>query len=264
FAAAPSLAQNPPAGGAPPQVPPAGEGAAPQPAARRAPRPYAQVIPARAHTERGAITAQKVDDRFFLEVADSIVGRDYLLVSRLAGAPAGMGGTESAGNSLNERMVRWERVNDRVQLKSISVAAVADDSLPIARSVRENNYAPILASFPIAAFGKDSNTYVIDVTDFFGGDTPALSGLNTAQRRTYGVRRFDTARSYVSAVRAFPTNVEVRHVQTFDASDPPGDRSGGTVSLEMRQSLVLLPKVPMRPRNFDERVGFFTVHHVNY
>ena len=263
--AAPLFAQNPPPVIPAAQTPPAGEAAQPAAnAARRAPRPYAQVITARAHTERGNISAHKVDDRYFLEVADSTMGRDYLLVSRLAGVPAGTGGFQSAGSSVNERMVRWERLGDRVLLRSISVDAVADDSLPIARSVRENNYAPILASFPIQAFARDSNAYVLDVTDFFGGDTPALSGLNAAQRRTYGVRRFDTARSYVSGVRAFPINVEVRHVQTFDASDPPGDRSGGTVSLEMRQSLVLLPKEPMRPRNFDERVGFFTVDRVNY
>ena len=68
----------------------------------------------------------------------------------------------------------------------------------------------------------------------------------------------------MSGVRAFPINVEVRHVQTFDASDPPGDRTGGTISLEMRQSIILLPKVPMRPRNFDPRVGYFTVDRVNY
>ena len=262
---APLLAQNPPVT-PPAQTPAAGEAPAPQNAnaPRRAPRPYAQVITARAHTERGNLTAHRVDDRFFLEVADSTMGRDYLLVSRLAGVPAGTGGFQSAGSSVNERMVRWERVGDRVLLRSISVGAVADDSLPIARSVRENNYAPILASFPIQAFARDSNAYVLDVTDFFGGDTPALSGLSAAQRRTYGVRRFDTARSYVSGIRAFPLNVEVRHVQTFDASDPPGDRAGGTVSLEMRQSLVLLPKEPMRPRNFDQRVGFFTVERVNY
>src|SRR6185436_10033993 len=53
-------------------------------------------------------------------------------------------------------------------------------------------------------------------------------------------------------------------VQTFDAGAAPGDRTSGTISLEMRQSMILLPKVPMRPRHFDERVGFFTTRRVNY
>ena len=153
---------------------------------------------------------------------------------------------------------------DRVLLKSIGHDAVADDSLPIAKSVAENNYAPIVGAFPIAAFAKDSTAYVIDVTDFFNTDNPATSGLNAAQRRTYGVRRFDPARSYISSVRGFPINVEVRQVQTFDAATPPSDVNSGTVTMETRQSFVLLPKVPMRPRNADARVGFFTVSRVNY
>jgi hypothetical protein len=136
-------------------------------------------------------------------------------------------------------------------LKSISVDSYADEETPIAKSVAQNNFAPILASLPIAAFGKENASAVVDVTDFFAGDTPALSGLSTTQRRTFGVQRFDTARSFVSDIRSFPTNVEVRHVQTFAATDGPGDRSGGTVSLEMRQSIVLLPKEPMKPRTFD-------------
>lgn len=260
-----AVAQNPPAGAPPAQQPPAA--AAPQQgggALPRRPRLYTQVITDRAKTEHGGITVHSVDDKWFFEVPDSLLDRDILLVSRMGAVPAGSGGFEYAGTEAARRVVRWHRVNDRLQLQSISFAAVADDSLPISISVRNNNYAPILAAFPIQAFSRDSTSYVLDVTDFFGGDTPGISGLSAAQRRTYGVRRFDPARSYVSSVRSFPINVEVRQVQTFDAATPPSDPSGNTVSLEMRQSMILLPKVPMRPRIDDERVGFFTVSHVNY
>jgi hypothetical protein len=265
IAADSSLAQvTPPV--TPPAAPATGaEGAPPAgAAARRGPRPYAQVITARAHTERGGITVHRVDDRYFFEVPDSLMGRDFLMVTRMAGVPAGSGGFQSAGSSLNERMIRWERVAERVLLRSISTDAVADDSLPIARSVAQNNYSAIIGAFPIAAFTRDSNAFVIDVTDFFSSDNPATSGLSADQRRVYGVRRFDPARSYVNGMRGFPINIEVRQVQTFDAATPPSDRNGGTLSMETRQSIVLLPKTPMRPRNADPRVGFFTVDRVNY
>ncbi len=264
-----AVAQRGGRGGQPAPQPqqPAGEGAAPAtaPAARRGPRPYDQVVPGRARTEHGGITVHRVDDRWLFEVPDSLMGRDFLMV-RLPGRrkPAGTPGLTPSGAVVSERMVRWSRAGERVLLQVIPTNATADESLPIAQSVRENYYGPILAAFPIQAFSGDSTSYVVDVTDFFGGDTPALSGLNANERRTYGVRRYDAARSYVSSVRSFPINVEVRHVQTFDATDPPADRSSGTVSLEMRQSIVLLPKAPMRPRYFDPRVGFFTISHINY
>src|SRR5690242_13590705 len=93
---APMSAQNPPATGTPPQEagqqPPAAGGN------RRAPRPYEQVITSRATSERGALVVHKVDDRYFFEVPDAVLGRDWLLVSRLSGVPAGSGGFQSAGS----------------------------------------------------------------------------------------------------------------------------------------------------------------------
>jgi hypothetical protein len=240
----------------------AGEGQGGQ--QRRRPRPYAQVVTDRAVTDTGGITVHRVDDRWLFEVPDSLVGRDFLLVSRIAGVPANFGGFLSAGTSIEERVVRWGRQRDRVILRTIAFDAVADDSLPISLSVASNNVGAILAAFPIEAFGKDSASYVVDATSFFGGDTPALSGLSPAQRRQYQVRRLDPARSFVTAVKSFPMNVEVRHTQTYDAGEPPSDRASGTISLEMRQSLVALPTTPMRPRYADPRAGFFAVTRVNY
>src|SRR5690242_15183120 len=64
----PIAAQNPPATAPPQQAagdpPQTGTGQA----GRRAPRPYEQVITARAVTERGALIVHKVDDRYFFEV----------------------------------------------------------------------------------------------------------------------------------------------------------------------------------------------------
>ncbi len=253
-------AQTPPPGGA--AQPPAGNQA--QQPQRRGPRPYAQVITDRAITDAGGITVHRVDDRWFFEVPDSLLRRDFLMVSRVAAVPSNFAGFTSAGTSIAERVVRWERNGERVMLRAIGFGAVADDSLPIAISVASNNLGPILAAFPIQAFSRDSTAAVLDVTDFFAGDTPALSALDAAQRRTYQVRRLDPTRSYINTVRSFPLNVEVRHTQTFDAGEPPSDRGAATVSVEMRQSLVLLPKAPMRPRHADARIGFFTVGRVNY
>ncbi len=245
-------------------TPPAANPPAATQPARRGPRPYAQVVTDKAVTDAGGITVHRVDDRWFLEVPDSLLRRDFLLVSRVAAVPTNFSGFTSAGTSIAERVVRWERNGDRLMLRSIGFSAFADDSLPVALSVASNNLGPILGAFPIQAFTRDSASAVLDVTDFFSGDIPAISALDAAQRRTYQVRRLDPARSYVNHVRSFPLNVEVRHTQTFDAGEPPSDRDAGTISVEMRQSLVLLPREPMRPRHADERIGFFSVERVNY
>ncbi|HEX8432370.1 MAG TPA: DUF5117 domain-containing protein, partial [Longimicrobium sp.] len=201
----------------------AGTGAGAAGAAPRRPRPYAQVITPRAVTDTGAVTVHRVDDKWMFELPDSLMGRSFLLVGRVAAVPANFGGFLPAGTSVQERLVRWERQADRVVLRAVDVDAVADDSLPIARSVASNYLGAILAAFPVQAYGRDSSA-VVDVTEFFGGDTPALSGLSTAQREQYRVRRLDPARSFINTARSYPLNVEVRHTQTFEAAAPPSDR----------------------------------------
>src|SRR3990170_1981121 len=74
-----------PLAGQQPPPPPAGQQpSSPGQQQRRGPRPYAEVIPPRAVTDSGGITVHQVDDRWFFEVPDSLRGRDFLLVSRIA------------------------------------------------------------------------------------------------------------------------------------------------------------------------------------
>ena len=262
FAAAQQPTPVPSTGAGTPATGAAAQGTLPAP---RRPRPYAQVVTDRARTDKGGITVHRVDERWLLEVPDSLVRRDFLFVTRIAGVPSGLTGFTFAGTSVEERLVRWERLSDRMLLRVIQTTAYSDDSLPIASSVASNNVGAILAAFPVLAYTSDSASTVVDVTDFFAGDTPGISGLGAAQRRAYQVRRLDPSRSFVSAMRSFPGNLEIRHTQTFEAGEPPGgDQGSATITLEMRQSIVLLPKTPMRPRYADDRVGFFSVSRVNY
>ena len=224
---------------------------------------YADVIKD-AESDDGLFTVHRKDEDYLFEIPDSLLGRDMLLISRIAGKMDGLGGFQSAGAATNRQMVRFERRGDRIMLRKHSGVAVADDTLAIAASVEANYFPPILESWEIEARGPDSASSVIDVTDFFGGDTPHLSGLSPAQRRNYGVRRLDADRSFISRVRSYPLNVNVRHTLTYDAASPPTDEAANTVTLEMNQSLVLLPAEPMRPRYADPRVGYFTVSRINY
>lgn len=228
------------------------------------PDPYGEVVTSEAVSDTGLVTVHQVGEDWLFEIPDSILERDLLLITRIAGVQAGMGGYLPAGVSLNEQLVRFQRVGDRILLRRHATQQTAPDSLPIHRSVVSNNFPPILASFDIEARGPDSTTSVIDVTDFFGGDTPAISGLRPSQRREYQVRRLDSSRSFITRMGSYPENVNVRHVLTYEAGEPPSVEETATISMEMNQSLVLLPSRPMMPRFADPRVGFFSVSQVNY
>jgi hypothetical protein len=263
----PPAAPQPGAGG----VGPAGQGAGQAPGgggggpgANAGPRPYERVITRAAVSDSGLFLVHRVEARHYFEIPDSLLGRDLLFLSRIAQAPQDLSGFLNAGSNTGQQVVRWERQGNRILLRGISYRYVADDTLPIAYSVRTNTLSPILRSFRIEAFGRDSAAYVVDVTGFFEEDTPMLNGLSQAQRTQFRVRRFDPARSFVDQVRSYPLNVEVKHTQTYDAAQPPALQSGATITIQMQQSMVLLPAEPMRPRHADPRVGWFSINQIDF
>ncbi|HEX7119182.1 MAG TPA: zinc-dependent metalloprotease [Longimicrobiales bacterium] len=247
--------------------------ARPAPAPRQDARPapgrdetktYDEVVPDDATTDAGLFTVHRTGDALLFEIPDSLFGRDMLLISRIASVPSNLGGYIPAGYKAHEQVVRWERRGDRVLLRKISYEQVADESEPIAVSVMSNNFAPIVQAFDVEAETPDGRGVIIDVTALYEEDVPAIGGLTQSQRSQYGVRRLDGDRSFINYARSFPLNVDVRHTLTFDATKPPSNANTGTISLEMHQSMVLLPEEPMRPRYADERVGFFSIERVNF
>jgi len=152
-----------------------------------------------------------------------------------------------------------------VLLRVVSHDIYAADSLPIHEAVMNSNFEPILSSFEIETVGKDSinKSYVIDVTDLYKKDVQAL-GLGERYRKQYKVSRLDDSRSLIDTIRSYPENIEIRHIKTYNAGDPPSNSSTGSISLEFSNSMILLPKEPMERRYFDERVGWFTTSQTDY
>ncbi|MCB0448297.1 MAG: zinc-dependent metalloprotease, partial [Gelidibacter sp.] len=203
--------------------------------------------------------------KYYFEVQNSLLNKDMLLVSHIAKLPSGLGGGYvNDGTETNEQLIVWERFQDKILIKVKSYNAVANDSLPINISVKANNYEPTLYAFDIAAFSKDSTAAVIDVTKFYSTDVKAISGLSSGMRDAYKVKNLDDARSFITAAKSFPMNIEVIQDFTYNASKPPIHPETETISLQMNQSMILLPEQQMQPRIADPRVGWFTVSQIDY
>jgi hypothetical protein len=205
-----------------------------------------------------------VGERLYFEVPDSLLDRDFLMMTSVAATPAGLGGFSASGTVLHQQVLRWQRRADRLLLRRRSYTNVADDSSVVALSVQANNLEPILQAFDIRTRSRDSAASVIEVTELYKEDVPAIGGLTNQQRTTYRIRRLDPRRTLIDYARSYPLNVEVRHTLTYDAGEPPSDADANTITVQLQQSLVLLPLTPMRPRYADPRVGFFSVNQVNF
>jgi len=225
-------------------------------------KPYDKVITKDAKSDKGLFTVHKVEENYFYEIPDSLLNREMLTVTRIAKTANGLG---FGGGKQDTQVHKWEKKNNQILLRVVSHEIFAADSLPVHEAVANSNFEPILQAFPIKALHKDSisQNYVIDVTDLYSKDVMAL-GLPDGDRKEYKVSRLDDSRSYIDTIKSFPENIEVRHVKTYNAANPPSNESTGSISLEFSNSMILLPKVPMKRRYFDQRVGWFARGQVDY
>lgn len=225
---------------------------------------FSSVVTGSYTADTGLFTVYSTDDKVYYEIHDSLLGRDMLLIVRIAATPEDLSPYAGSGSKVTEMMVRLSREKGTIFMRAAATTSTANDSLPVALSVRMNNFEPIVAAFPVEAKGRADSTLLVDVTKYLVGDEAITTPLSTAARRRFEVKRLDPDRSYIDTVRSFPINVEARYVLTFNANSPPADSRTGAMTFLMNQSLVLLPKDPMQPRYSDPRVGWFTVRKEDY
>ncbi|MFT5916242.1 MAG: hypothetical protein ACI81T_002746 [Bacteroidia bacterium] len=230
----------------------------------KGPKAYKDFITKETKSDEGLFTTHQQKTKYFFEVPDSLLEREILVVSRIASTVQGLNFGGAGMKSRPQQVVRWEKHDEQLWLRSVSHNNVASEELPIYKSIKSNNFEPIIAVMKIAAIGKDSSSSIVDVTKFFTTDVAMIGALSQGQRRTFGVRRLDGSRSMITKMTSFPKNTEVRHILTYDASKAPANSLTNSISLEMNQSFVLLPKKPMMPRLADRRVGYFSVSQYDY
>ncbi|MFU8813349.1 MAG: zinc-dependent metalloprotease [Balneolaceae bacterium] len=223
-------------------------------------KPFSEVIKESFDKDEGLFTVYNDNGTYYYEIPDSVLGREMLMVSRIARTADGI---NFGGMRNNNQVLRWERKDDKILMRRVSFSNTASDTLPIFEAIRNSNFEPILASFDIKAINEDSTGTVIDITSLFTTDVPAL-GLQQNFRQRFQVRRVDGSRTFIESIRAFPENVEARHLLTYDAQNPPSNSDANTISLEINHSMILLPEEPMQSRKPDARVGFFTANQTNY
>ncbi|WP_431137206.1 zinc-dependent metalloprotease [Psychroserpens mesophilus] len=223
-------------------------------------QPFSKVITKDAKSDKGLFTVHSLDEKYFYEIPDSLFEREMLMVTRIAKTASGLG---FGGGKQNEQVLRWQKKGKKVILRVVSYNVFAADSLPVSEAVENSNFEPVLFTFPIKAIGKDSTSTVVDVTPLFEKDVKSL-GLPNFRRRPYKVTRLESDKSFIESIKSYPKNIEARHVKTYAAGSPPSNSSTGSISIEINNSMILLPENPMKRRYFDERVGWFTSQQTDY
>jgi hypothetical protein len=226
------------------------------------PKNYNSIIKSNAITRKGLFWIHRVSDAYYFEIPDSLLGRDLLVVSRIAQGAAGVrpGYSGYAGDQVGHTIIRFEKgPSNKLFLRRVSYEENAGDTTnAMYNAVIRSNLQPLVAAFGISAKSPNDKASLIDVTDYVNGDNDIFFFSSTS-RQSMKVGSLQSNMSYIKDISTYPMNIEIRTIKTYTQTS-----SRNTFTLELNTSIVLLPKKPMQKRFADRRVGFFTERYTDY
>jgi hypothetical protein len=267
--AVPLAAQKKPKTPPPAPVPVAAKQEAAPPAAKPGeaePKPYDKVITPEFTTQSGLVKVHTLKSKVFFEIPMTELGKDLLLVVQVKKSPSE---ASYPGQPIQDMVVRWEVRENKVLLRSVSYANIADPNEPISKAVEAMNTGTIMMAFLVEAFAADGSP-VIDPVKFFTGDVNEIP-----VKKTLGGQSIDASRTFFDKARVFPLNLNVEATQTFNPKPPqlpPGFppqfadmlAPAPSPTAVVHYSFVKLPDKPMMGRLMDNRVGYFALGQTDY
>lgn len=214
-------------------------------------------------TMTGFFTVRHIEDKYYFEVPDSLLGRYLLCVTRFTAVPQGIG--VFAGEEITHCTVYFEqRDTTSLLLRQYVLSQLSNPDDNISRTLERATIDPMVKAFKVIGRDKERNASLIDVTSLFKTDSH-LTSLPATSKTQLKVSGLQADRTFIDTMKVFPTNIEVATTRTYGSSagTSPASKTG-SLTMAFNTSIVELPLEPMRKRLWDERVGYFVNNFVRF
>ncbi len=205
---------------------------------------------------KGLFTVRHIEDKYYFEVPDSMLGRMILCVNRFTAVPQNFG--KFAGEEANELTFYIEK-RDTTQLlvRQYVLTQIAKEGDNIRRTLQQSTVDPIVMDLKIIGHNEANDASLVEVTPLFKGSSK-LTDLSSNLKTSLKIGNIQNNTTFIDTMKVYPSNIEIVTTRTYGAQNGQSAASQtGNITLGMNTSMVLLPKEPMRGRLWDERVGYF-------
>ncbi len=213
---------------------------------------------------RGMLTLHKMEGKLYMEIPDSLIGRDFLLASTISETSDNLNSIVGS-KPFSPIHLRFDKCSDKIRFLEIEKENISrHPSDNISRALAKSNIPPVFKSFDIKVYNNDSTAYVIDATSLFCTDEDKLSPFDPFSGYTMGSGKrtasFSSSNSYISSIKAFDDNVSVKSLLSYKFSISAASKSivkDKAFSALMTRSILLLDKEPAKARLTDSRMSVF-------
>ena len=217
---------------------------------------YEKLIKKGGVTTDGLFRVRHIEDKYYFEIPDSLLGRKLLCVTRFTAVPQQFG--QFAGEEITHCTVYFEeRDTTSLLLRQYVLSHLSNPYDQITRTLEQSTVDPMVQAFKIIGKNEEKDASLIEVTNLFKGDSQLFS-INGDRKNAMKIGGLQADRTFIDTLKVFPTNIEVATTRTYGANGTTNPAaSTGSMTMAFNTSIVALPWEPMRKRLWDERVGYF-------
>ena len=216
-----------------------------------------------ARCEDGFLTLHKAKGKLYLEFPLKYMDREMLIASTITESSAA--DLASIGyKPVPPLHVRFSKVDSTIFMKEVTVLPDFDpENKAMARAVELTGMDPILNSWKMTCWNKDSSAVVFDVTSMFAANYEKLAPIKSGAG-SGGVNitaNYNSAGAALGDIKAFKDNVTIKSTLSYTVSanlmQLVALKNKEPFSVGVTRTILLLPEQKMRPRIADSRVGIF-------
>ncbi|NIG53558.1 zinc-dependent metalloprotease [Chitinophaga sp. Cy-1792] len=230
-----------------------------KPVSKNGVKPYDQVITKNLVSTKGLFTVHttKELDTTFFEIPANLLGRDILAVSRITGNPALL--NIFPGEELDTKAITFEKgPNETITLREKLYVYKSDSSNVMSHAVADLIEA-VAYTFPIKAYGKDSASFVLDMSKYIVEPTSIFNTIS-ANKLKDSIAPTLTKNVQLTREHIYPENIELGTSKIYVNKKDNNQE----YNLEANTSLLLLPEKPMTARYIDPRIGYFNTGWIEF
>lgn len=220
-------------------------------------------------TAKGLVTIHKIGAKLYFEFPMNLLNREFLIGTTVS--EISNNGNVLVGQKPSVPLhVKFNIIDSTLYMQEVTNGTrpnVYADEVGMQQAVAESTITPIMQSFKIVAYNRDTTAVVFDVTEMFVGDNKRMDPFDPYGKTAgYGLltrkATLNKALTYLDSFKAFKDNISIRTVMTYKEVLTRKNsvyRHEEQVTMKVNRSMILLPekKDMMRWRLADPRVGYF-------
>ena len=227
---------------------------------------FTDIISAGAKSQYGMLGVHEAGGTLYLEIPDSVLGRDILVINRLAGGWAGfhpydffMKAVGYSGDLISETLIRFENsIPGKVSICLVNYGDRSVNANGELTTLPNADELPLLCTIDILARDEARKSSLIDGSKLLSMDNE-MTGFSKNLKGSYKIGSLQPSTSALADVRVDTADMGIRSRKVYVST-----AFGNLLPVDMLSTWLLLPEKPMKARQADSRVGYFSFDVTDY